>query len=90
MSTTFKFQIKVFCFYKMKIKLLEKEELYYAVLKTKFQASEPSDSEVDYFHIFRCISTDSLAMGYFGPWDIGLNKLGEGLLGNATYLISSI
>ena len=65
------------------------------MLKTKFQASEPSSSEAEdfFFHLFLCISMvrtwDSLAWGYFGPWGLGLNKLGKGPLGNAKYLISS-
>ena len=31
-----------------------------------------------------------LEWGHFGPWDLGLNNLGKGPLGNVTYLISSI
>ena len=61
----------------------------------KVQASEPSGSEAgDFFKIF--------FMGFyqsnlgppgakpFGPGELGLNKLGKGPLGNATYQISII
>ena len=65
------------------------------MLNTKVQASEASGSEAEDFfiHIFLCISMvrnkDPLARGHFEPWDLGLNKLGKGSLGNATYLFSS-
>ena len=46
-----------------------------------------------FFNIFLCISmvwtSDPLARGHLGPWDLGLNKLGKGPPGNATYQISS-
>ena len=46
-----------------------------------------------FFNIFLCISMvgtyDPLARGHLGPWDLGLNKLGKGPPGNATYQISS-
>ena len=68
------------------------------MLHVEFQAPKPSGSEDDIFiytmYIFLCISTvqthDSLAWGHFIPASHHLNKLGKGLLGHATYQISSI
>ena len=64
------------------------------MLYTKFQASEPSGSEEEdfliYFYAFLLLNLGPLARGHLGPWDLHLNKLGRGALGNATYPISNI
>ena len=59
------------------------------MLHIKFQASVPSGSEeADFLFFFLCISMiqtwDSLVQDHLGPWDICLNKLGKGPLGNAS------
>ena len=63
------------------------------MLYTKFQASEPSGSEEEdfliYFYAFLWFNLGPLARDHLGPWDLGLNKLGKGAPGNATYQISS-
>ena len=64
------------------------------MLYTKFQASEPSGSDeedfVIYFYAFLWSNLVPLARGHLGPWDLHLNKLGRGALGNAIYPISNI
>ena len=64
------------------------------MLYTKFQASEPSGSEEEdfliYFYAFLWFEPRTPARGHLGPWDLHLNKLGRGALGNATYPISNI
>ena len=62
---------------------------HYAMLHTEFQAPELSDSEKERFlNTFICISMgqiqEPLAWGYFGPWDLCLNKPSKGSLGFAT------
>ena len=64
------------------------------MLHTKFQASKPSGSEVeDFFYIFLCISMarnyDPWPQAILDPGTFHSNKLGRGLLGNATYQISN-
>ena len=64
------------------------------MLYTKFQASEPSGSEEEDFLIYISMhfygsNLGPLARDHLGPWDLGLNKLGKGAPGNATYQISS-
>ena len=64
------------------------------MLHIKFQASKPSCSEEEfflkYFSMYFCgPKLGLLARGHFGPWDLHLNKLGRGALGNATYQISN-
>ena len=64
------------------------------MLHTKFQASKPSGSEEEDFWIFSMqfygLNLGRLTRGHLGPWDLHLNKLGRGSLGNATYQISNI
>ena len=65
------------------------------MLQTKFQASKPSGSEEeDFFEYFTMhfygLNLRPLTEGHLGPWDLHLNKLGRGPLGNATYQISNI
>ena len=64
------------------------------MLYTKFQASEPSGSEEDFLTYismhFYGSNLKPLARGHLGPWDLHLNKLGRGALGNCTYPISNI
>ena len=61
------------------------------MLYTKFQASEPSGSEEEDFLIyFYGSNLGPLARGHLGPWDLHLNKLGRGALGNAKNPISNI
>ena len=65
-----------------------------AMLHIKFQAPKPSSSGEEDFKVYfisepmtpcgRAI-LDSLAQGHLGSWDLHLNELGIGLLGNATY-----
>ena len=59
------------------------------MLHTKFQASKPSGSEeevLDYFSMyFYGLNLSPTAWGHVGSQDLHLNKLGKGLLGNATY-----
>ena len=63
------------------------------MLYTKFQASEPSGSEEEdfliYFYAFLWFEPRTPGRDHLGPWDLGLNKLGKGAPGNATYQISS-
>ena len=60
------------------------------MLYTKFQKSEPSGSaEEDFLIYFYGLNLGPLARDHLGPWDLGLNKLGKGAPGNATYQISS-
>ena len=63
------------------------------MLHTKFQTSGLSGSEEEDFkyismHLYGS-NLGPLARGHLGPWDLGLNKLGKGAPGNATYQISS-
>ena len=62
------------------------------MLHTKFQASKLSGCEAEDFSIFSMYFYGSnlgpLARGHLGPWDLHLNKLVRGEVGNATYLIS--
>ena len=58
------------------------------MLHIKFQASEPSCSEED-FWIFSMFFFNSNLGPHLGPMGLGLNKLGKGPPGNATYQISS-
>ena len=45
----------------------------------------------EYFSMyFFGLNLGPLAWGHLGPWDLHLNKLGRGPLGNATYQISNI
>ena len=65
------------------------------MLHTKFQASEPSGSEEEDFWIFEYISMNFYGSNPgptgLGPsWTLHFNKLRKGLLGNATYQISSL
>ena len=64
------------------------------MLHTKFQASKPSGSEAEDFSIFSMyfygLNLGPLARGHLGLWDLHLNKLVRGELGNATYQISNI
>ena len=60
------------------------------MLHTKFQATKPSGSEAEDFYMnFNGSKLGPPARGHLGPWDLGLNKLGKGALGNATYKISN-
>ena len=64
------------------------------MLHTKFQASKPSGSEAKKFKYFSMhfsdLNQEPPGMGHLESWDLHLNKLGKGLLGNATYQVSSI
>ena len=65
------------------------------MLVTEFQASKPSGSEEEDFLIyfsmyFYGLNLQPMARSHLGPWDLHLNKLGKGPLGNATKQISSI
>ena len=64
------------------------------MLVTEFQASKPSGSEEEDFEYFSMYFYGSnlqpLARSHLGPWDLHLNKIGKGPLGNATIQISSI
>ena len=61
---------------------------------TEFQASKPSGSEETGFLIFSmyfyCSNLGPTDRGHLAPWDLHLNKIGKGPLGNATYPFSSI
>ena len=63
------------------------------MLHSRFQAPEPNGSEEEFFKKYLCISMvqhqDPLAWNQFIPRGHHLNKLGKGLLGHATYKISS-
>ena len=58
------------------------------MLHTEFQASKPSGSEKKIFEYFSMYfygsNLQSLARIHLGPWDLHLNKIGKGPLGNAT------
>ena len=55
------------------------------MLHTKFQATEPSGSEEEIFlYISMHFYGSNLGPLAGGPWDLHLNKLGRGALGNAT------
>ena len=64
------------------------------MLHTTFQTSGLSGSEEeDFLYIsmrFYGSNLGPLARGHLGPWDLHLNKLGRGALGNASYQISNI
>ena len=64
------------------------------MLYTKFQASEPSGSDEEdfliYFYAFLWFEPRTPGQRPSLTWDLHLNKLGRGALGNATYPISSI
>ena len=61
------------------------------MLHTQFQTSGLSGSEEEDFLIhFYGSNLGPLARGHLGPWDLHLNKLGRGALGNASYQISNI
>ena len=61
------------------------------MLHTQFQASKPSGSEKeDFFFLyfsmyFNGSNLRPSGQGHLGPWDLHLNKLGKGPLGNAIY-----
>ena len=55
------------------------------MLVTEFQTSKPSGSM--YFY---GLSLQPLPRSHLGPWDLHLNKIGKGPLGNSTIQISSI
>ena len=54
------------------------------MLHTKFQASEPSGLEKDFFLYFLRISVlqtqDHLELGHFASWDLHLNRRGNQLM----------
>ena len=60
------------------------------MLHTKFQATKPKKIFKYFYMYFYGSNLGSPARGHLGPWDLGLNKLGIGALGNATYKISNI
>ena len=65
------------------------------MLHTKFQASKPSGSEEEYllilFHVFLWFEPSTPWQGaILDPATSFEHKRGKGLLGNATYQISSI
>ena len=60
------------------------------MLHTKFQASKPSGSEEDSWIFFYVFLWFEPKPPHVGSQDLYLNKLGKGLLGNATYWISGI
>ena len=59
------------------------------MLHTEFQATKPSGSEeksFEYFSLyFNHLNLGPLAQVHLGTWDLHLNNLGKGPLGNATY-----
>ena len=60
----------------------------------QISTSKPSGSEEEdifiFFYVFLWFEPKSpWHGGHLGPWDLGLNKLGKGPLGNATYQIST-
>ena len=68
---------------------------HWATLHTKFQASKTSGSkEEDFLNIFSMyfysLNLGPLAWGHLELWDLPLNKIGIGPLGNATYPMSGI
>ena len=64
------------------------------MLHTKFQASKPIGSEEEDFYFFYMYfygsNLEPPATDHLGPWDLHLNKVGIGALGNATYQKSNI
>ena len=64
------------------------------MLHTKFQPSKQSGSEKKIFEHFSMyfygLNLGPPGMGHLRTWDLHLNKIGKGPLGNATYQISSI
>ena len=59
------------------------------MLQTKFQAPEPSSSGEEDFEVYFIFEPKTCPpQGHFGPQGHHSNKLGRGLLGNATYQIS--
>ena len=64
------------------------------MLVTEFQTSKPSGSEEEDFESFSMyfygLNLQPLPRSHLGPWDLHLNKIGKGSLGNATIQISSI
>ena len=58
------------------------------MLVTEFQASKPSGLKkriYEYFSMyFYGSNLQPLARSNLGPWDLHLNKIGKGSLGNAT------
>ena len=64
------------------------------MLVTEFQTSKPSGSEEEDFEYFSMyfygLNLQPLLRSHLGPWDLHLNKIGKGPLGNATIQISSI
>ena len=68
-----------------------------SLVHTKFQASKPSGSEENFgifFYVFSMyfygLKLGPLARSHLAPWDLHLNKIGKGPLGNAKYQISNI
>ena len=61
------------------------------MLHTLLKAPEPSSSaEEDFIKYISFLNHRPLPQGHFQPQGHHLSKLGRGLLGNATYEISSI
>ena len=60
------------------------------MLNTRFQASKPSGSEEDFSMYIYDLNLGPPGAGHLGTWDLHLNKLCKGPLGNATYYISSV
>ena len=65
------------------------------MLHTELQASKPRGSEKEYFFFIFSMYFYDLNQGpqvrdHLGPWDLHLNKIGKGPLGNATYQILSL
>ena len=63
------------------------------MLHIKFQASKPSGSEEDFlifFYVFLRFESRIPWQGAILDPGTSLNKIGKGLLGNASYQISSI
>ena len=58
------------------------------MIHTKVQTARPSGSEKEDFLIFSMyfngLNLRSLVRGYLVSWDLHLNKIGKGPLGNAT------
>ena len=55
------------------------------MLYTEFQAPEQKGSEKEYFVISMVRAYVHRARSHLGPWDLGLNKPGQGPPGKATY-----
>ena len=64
------------------------------MLHTEFQASKPNGFEEEdfliFFYVFLWFKPRTPGADHLLSWDLHLNKLGKGPLGNATYQISSI